>query len=297
MTPASAAPKAQIIPIDRIRIPNPRLRDKRQHQAVVRSIGQGGLKRPITVTRRLDTATDYFDLVAGQGRLEAFQLLGEREIPAYVIEAAPAEALLMSLVENVARRKHTPIALMREVAELNKRGHNDERIADWIGVSQDWVKDIRTLLENGEERLVAGVEAGVLPISLAVDIARSSNKEVQVFLAQAYERGEFTGRKLMAIRRLIDRRMKSSKTLGDGSGHPKRPKGKLTPRALQRIYLEEARKQTVLKRRADLTQARLTFLTAAFKDLCSVAEFRVLLANCGCPAIPQALAARIEVRP
>ena len=40
-------------------------------------------------------------LVCGQGRLEAFQSLGQREIPALVVEADSDDCLVMSLVENV----------------------------------------------------------------------------------------------------------------------------------------------------------------------------------------------------
>ena len=47
-----------------------------------------------------------YDLVCGEGRLEAFRMLDETEIPAVVIDAAEADCLVMSLVENLARR-HT----------------------------------------------------------------------------------------------------------------------------------------------------------------------------------------------
>jgi ParB family chromosome partitioning protein len=45
----------------------------------------------------------------------------------------------MSLVENCARRQHSPIDLMREIGTLRERGYNDRQIGDKIGVSPDYV--------------------------------------------------------------------------------------------------------------------------------------------------------------
>ncbi len=44
-----------LIPTDRIRILNPRVRNRRTFEEMVESIARIGLKRPITVTRRADT--------------------------------------------------------------------------------------------------------------------------------------------------------------------------------------------------------------------------------------------------
>jgi ParB family chromosome partitioning protein len=96
--------KVQFVPIDKITVINPRKRNRKVFEGIVRSISQLGLKRPITVIRRSSADDESFDLVCGQGRMEAFKVLGQTEIPALVIEATTEEALVMSLVENVARR-------------------------------------------------------------------------------------------------------------------------------------------------------------------------------------------------
>jgi len=94
-----------MIRIDKIHVQNPRTRNKAAFQGIVDNISHVGLKRPITVSYRKGTNGDQeYDLVCGQGRLEAYVALGEREIPAVVIDASKEEQLLMSLVENVARR-------------------------------------------------------------------------------------------------------------------------------------------------------------------------------------------------
>ena len=72
----------EMIPIERITVINPRVRNKKKFKEIVSNIAEIGLKRPITVTRRDDADGPRYALVCGQGRLEAYQALGQHEIPA-----------------------------------------------------------------------------------------------------------------------------------------------------------------------------------------------------------------------
>src|ERR1039457_5074476 len=112
------------IPISEIRIVNPRSRSKVKWQSIVQSISALGLKRPITVTKRTghDVNGKTYDLVCGQGRVEAFQALGQESIPAIVVDASEQDLLLMSLVENIARRPSSTTAILEEVRTLRQRG-------------------------------------------------------------------------------------------------------------------------------------------------------------------------------
>ncbi|MGJ7039544.1 ParB-like chromosome segregation protein Spo0J [Shinella sp. BE166] len=69
--PAVPAQKVEMIPLDKIVIVNPRDRNKKLFKEIVANIGQIGLKRPITVTRRMEADGPFYDLVCGQGRVEA----------------------------------------------------------------------------------------------------------------------------------------------------------------------------------------------------------------------------------
>ena len=102
-----------LIPTDRIRVLN-----RRTFEAMVENIARIGLNRPITVSPRAGTDPQDYDLVCGQGRLEAFIELKQDRIPAIVIEADESDCLVMSLVENCARWQHNPIDLMREIGAL-----------------------------------------------------------------------------------------------------------------------------------------------------------------------------------
>ena len=77
MSTARPAQRVEWIPLDRITIVNPRTRNKRVFKEIVDNIAQVGLKRPITVTRRMEADGPFYDLVCGQGRLEAYRALGQ----------------------------------------------------------------------------------------------------------------------------------------------------------------------------------------------------------------------------
>jgi hypothetical protein len=108
----------ELIPVDHITVVNPRVRNKKVFKDIVANIAQLGLKKPITVTKRSDPDGPRYDLVCGQGRLEAYQALGQAEIPALVIDAGAEDCAVMSLVENFARRQHRAIDLLHDIEGL-----------------------------------------------------------------------------------------------------------------------------------------------------------------------------------
>ncbi|NPC90429.1 ParB N-terminal domain-containing protein [Gluconacetobacter entanii] len=287
--------RIEMIPISQITVINPRARNKRQHREIVNNIEAIGLKRPITVSRR-DTANGpRYDLVCGEGRLEAFQLLGQTEIPAVVIKASESECLVMSLVENIARRIPRPIDLMREVGALRSRGYNDMAIGTKIGVGASWVSMVASLLDRGEERLLAAVETGLIPITLAMEISRAETEEAQNLLLDAYETGKLRGKKLAAVRRMLDMRMQSQrKSIPTGRLGRKTSNRKMTAADLMQIYQREAEKQRLLVKKSDFTQTRLLFIVEALKDLLADSGFTNLLKAEGLASMPRALAARIS---
>lgn len=284
----------EMIPISRITVLNPRSRNKRQHREIVNNIEAIGLKRPITVSRRQGPGGPRYDLVCGQGRLEAFQMLGQTEIPAVVIEAAEDECLVMSLVENIARRVQRPIDVMREIGELRKRGYNEADIARKIGVHNSWVSMVVSLLERGEERLLAAVETGLIPVTMAIEVARAETEEAQNLLLEAYETGKLKGKKLASVRRLLDLRLRGGgKGIGSSRMGPRAGNRRITANDLLQVYHREAEKQRILVKKSDFTQTRLLFVVEAIKDLLSDEGFVTLLRAEGLETMPRALTIKI----
>src|SRR5689334_7770668 len=129
-----------MIPVHEINILNPRSRERVAFKGIVTNISNLGLKKPITVSRRIDkSGGKLYDLVCGQGRLEAFIELGQTEIPAIIRGASREECLLMSLAENIARRPHTPPELLREITNLKSRGYSPAEIAKNVDMAKSYV--------------------------------------------------------------------------------------------------------------------------------------------------------------
>ena len=291
----AATKQVKTIPIDQIRFLNPRVRNRRNFQEIVQSIARVGLKRPITVSpRKAENDSASYDLVCGQGRVEAFFQLGQTKIPAIVIEAEESDCLVMSLVENCARRQHRAIDLLADITTLRGRGYNDREIAGKIGVTPEYVHMISKLLESGEERLVTAVEAGILPLNMAIEIAKSSDEDVQRALTQAYTEKKLRGKKLVAVRRLMEQRRRRGKHMHDSNfGRRDAAKRPLTSESIIRVYRQEADRQKLLIKKAEVTQNRLLFIVEAIRTLRDDENFANLLRAESLDSMPAVLEQRL----
>lgn len=260
---ARPAQRVEMIPVDRIAVLNPRIRNPKVFREIVDSIAKVGLKRPITVTRRTEADGPFYDLVCGQGRLEAIRELGAAEIPALVVNADVDDCLVASLVENCARRQHRAIDLLQDIAGMKKRGHAVSDIARQTGLSGEFVSGVLHLLEKGEQRLVQSVETGQMPISVAIDIAEADEPGVQRALQHAYENNLLRGRKLLAAKRLVEQRKRRGKHVKSW----RYGAATMSSASLLNAYQEETDRKRLLVRRAEATRSRLTFVTEALVKL------------------------------
>ena len=141
------------VPISRIEVLNSRDRNMKVFEEIVDNIRNIGLKKPITVTERQGPdGKPSYHLVCGEGRLNAFRVLGETHIPALVVDVSDEDAFIMSLAENIARRGYRPLEILADIEILRKRGYSAEIIIQKTGLSPKYVKDIIFLLDEGEER-------------------------------------------------------------------------------------------------------------------------------------------------
>ncbi|TQF40077.1 plasmid stablization protein ParB [Bradyrhizobium sp. UNPF46] len=284
-----STPEIVKISVADIRVINPRSRNKRIFGELVTSIAHLGLKKPITVSRRNGHG---FDLVCGQGRLEAFVALGQKEIPAIIVEASEEDCFVMSLVENLARRHHSPLELVSEIGNLKQRGYSTSQIAAKIDFSPEYVYAICSLLENGEQRLLAAVEKGIIPHTIAMEISKAKDGDVQKALAEAYEANAIPGNQVLAIRKIIEQRNllgKARTTTGP------RPQGKrVTSGALVRAFRKEADRQKMLVKKAGLAQGRLLFVVNALRMLMAETQFLKLLHMEELHTLPRPIAERVK---
>lgn len=285
---------AELIPINSISVVNPRVRNRKAFNQIVENIAELGLKRPITVTKREREDGQHYDLVCGQGRLEAFQELGQTEIPAIIITASSEDCLVMSLVENLARRQHRALDILRDIRGLKERGYSENEIARKTGLSLKYVQGVVRLLESSELRLLRAVESGKIPVSVAVDIADADDTEVQEVLHQAYENNLLRGSRLLAAKRLVEARQRHGKgrpTIDRGARRP------LSVETLIRTYQNDVEKKQVLLRKATATRNELMFIVEAMRKLYNDENFVTLLRAEELTTVPKTLTQRLALRP
>jgi ParB family chromosome partitioning protein len=289
MSNAEPAQQIEWIPLDLITVVNPRTRNQRIFKEIVENIAQIGLKRPITVTRRTAADGPHYDLVCGQGRLEAYRELGQAEVPALVVSANSEDCLIASLVENCARRRHSALDLLHDIGGMRRRGHSVADIARKTGLSDEYVYGVAHLLDHGEERLLRSAESGLLPLSVAIEIAGATDEDVQRALQSAYEKGDLRGRKLVAAKRLIDARRRWGKrfALRSAGTQPHISSGELV-----RVYEEEVGRKRDLIRRANAAKDMLTLIIEAVRRLSVDEAFLALLVAEGLESMPERIAAR-----
>lgn len=284
-------PEIRTIPIADIHVLNPRSRNRKVFNELVTSIAHLGLKKPITVSPRKEGLG--YDLVCGQGRLEAFVALNQEKIPAVVIDASEEECFVMSLVENMARRQHSPLELIRQIGILRQRGYSPREIATKTDFSEEYISALCYLLDHGEERLLTAMERGIVPPSMAMEIARAKDADVQRALTDAYEQKALPGKQVLAIRRIVEQRNRLGKHV-HGLATPQHARKKVTADILIRSYRKETEKQKLMVKKATLAQSRLPFVVNALKRLLADEHFVTLLRAESMHTLPGPLAERLE---
>ena len=292
-----------MVPIARIEVLNSRDRNMKVFEEIVESIQLIGLKKPITVAERAgDDGQPKYLLVCGEGRLNAFRILGETHIPALVVDVSDEDAFIMSLAENIARRGYRPLEILADIELLRERGYTADVIIQKTGLSPKYVRDIVFLLEQGEERLIEGVQRGSIPLTTALEIARASANDPQNtngeggesnlgdLLQEAYENGQLKGRQIIEAKRLIERRQE----LGPSSPNAAQIKPPTSSYSLVRTYQKEVERQRKMVLKAEHAHQRLLLVVQGLKKLFADENFVTLLRAEGLDTLPKYLAERIN---
>jgi ParB family chromosome partitioning protein len=107
------------------------------------SINSEGLLQPIVVRR----VGDKFELIAGERRWRAFQLLKLKSIPARITDSNDKSAATLGLIENLQRENLNPIDEANGYASLVRDfGLTQDAAADRVGKSRPGVANLLRLL-------------------------------------------------------------------------------------------------------------------------------------------------------
>lgn len=208
-----------MIPVDKIKVINSRKRDEQQFALNVQSIEANGQLKDIRVNDKFLAKSGYYELICGEGRLIAHQRLTRTHIRAEIVTCTRKQAYLESLVENLARSRPGTMEFARELKSLHDEGWSHEQIAQIACRTPEYIRQYIRLVENGEERLIQGVEQGVFPISFAILVASSDESAIQNVLMDAFDRGIVNCQNFAKARVIINSRLER-RHRSNGQGTP-----------------------------------------------------------------------------
>ncbi len=127
----------------------PRREINPQHvEELAKSIQSEGLLQPVVVRAKGNS----FELIAGERRLHAFRHLGNKTIPARIIEASDASSATLALIENLQRENLNPIDEALGYASLVRDFDlTQEAAADRVGKGRATVANAMRLLGLNDE--------------------------------------------------------------------------------------------------------------------------------------------------
>lgn len=208
--------RREMIPVDKIRVMNTRTRDEGQFALNVQSIDAVGQIKDIRVNDKFLAKEGFYELICGEGRLIAHQRLGKTHIRAEIVTCSRKQAYLESLVENLARTRPGTMYFARELKALHDEGWEYDKIAKIACRSVEYIRQYIRLVENGEDRLIQGVEQDVFPISFAVLVAQADDATIQNVLMDAFDQGIVNSNNFARARAIINARVDGRKRKGSG---------------------------------------------------------------------------------
>ncbi len=194
------------------------------------SIQAEGLLQPIVVR---ELSEGKFELIAGERRWRAFQILKLKMIPARVVKASDASSAAMTLIENLQRADLNPIEEAIGLGSLMRDFNlTQEAVSERVGKARSSIANILRLLSLDTE-IQGFIATGMLSVGHAKVLLGVEDKAQQLLLARRFvetqcsvrvaedlakrvKEGKFTGTAASAepvIRQISDEIFRIEKTL------------------------------------------------------------------------------------
>jgi len=187
--PATGSPepsgKPLEIPLDRIERNPMQTRsafDEEKLHELARSIAASGVVQPVVVR---ELAQGRYQLITGERRWRASQIAGKATVPAIVRQVSDAQAMEMTIVENLQREDLNPMEQARAFARLSREFNlTQEQMAERTGKDRASVANFLRLLKLPAS-IHPLVEAGELAYGHArALLALESESQIQFAAAQ-----------------------------------------------------------------------------------------------------------------
>lgn len=195
--------KVKNIPTELIKYPSVVLRSPRDMTGIedlAKSIETDGLLNPITVLEK----ENYFELLAGGRRLQAFKLLQKQTIPCHILVPQKDRERIITLIENQKREDLNPLEEAQYYAYLqDELGLSQGKIAELSGVTAAHVNQMLKLLTLDEYTMGALVVEDISP-SQARELGRCPDISYRQSLVDVIKK---SGASVLILKRWVDERI------------------------------------------------------------------------------------------
>ena len=212
-------PVVRMIPLADVQ-PNPlqprRAFDEASLRGLAQSIESAGLMQPIVVRPQPEGG---FEIVAGERRWRAAQMVGLPEIPAVVRDIDDRTATQWSLVENLQREDLNPLERSEAFRRLiDEFGLTHQQVADRVGLDRSSVTNHLRLLEL-DESIQQALRAGRIGMGHGRALLAVTNSSERSQLAQ---QAAARGWSVRELERRIRRRQHAASSLQPQAPSPQK---------------------------------------------------------------------------
>jgi len=191
--------------------PNPRQPRKSFDQdsldELAASISEKGILQPLLV-RKVSEAG--YELIAGERRWRAAQLIGLQEVPIIVMDVDDVESIQLSLIENIQRDDLNPLELAdsyRVLLDLLDISHDD--LSQKLGKKRSTITNILRLC-NLPDQVQEKVRSGAISMGHARAILSCDDSETQIFVSDAVVKKDLSVRQTEKLINTLKRKAKKA---------------------------------------------------------------------------------------
>ena len=169
-------------------------------QELADSIRELGVIQPITLRKMED---DTYQIIAGERRFRASQLVGKTTIPAYILKADDEDTMEMALIENIQREDLNALEVALAYQQLIEQ-HNlsQEQLSKRIGKGRATIANFLRLLKLPAAIQMA-LKEKVIDMGHAKALLSLESHSEQIKLFHEIEKNNYTVREVEEIVRKI----------------------------------------------------------------------------------------------
>ena len=143
--------QSNLIPPEKINLTNFQTRkrfDKESLEQLARSIRENGLVQPIILRKNKNN----YELIAGERRLRAAQIIKLDKIPSIILDADDKKAFELGLIENLQREDLSPIEEANGYKRLmDEFNYTQEQLAKVVSKSRSHIANLLRIINLPEE--------------------------------------------------------------------------------------------------------------------------------------------------